>query len=84
MRDTLTVAYEVTKNHLFQQKNEPLTQLFNQFNFLVNDMCRLNKNITRNSLGLKFLDSMNNSWEHHADGLKESEKNATMDLSSLF
>ena len=33
---------------------------------------------------LKFLDSLGEKWEHHADVLKNSEKLKTMDLQSLF
>lgn len=94
--DTLMVAYEgtdkvkvVNKNslnrrykHFFQQKNESLTQVCNQFNFLVNDIHRCNMNKTRRSLVYKFLDSLNNNWKHHVNVLKNSEKTATMDLSS--
>lgn len=70
--------------HFFQQKNETLTHFFNHFNFLVHDMCRLNMHNTRNSLMLKFLDLLNDSWEHNVDVLKNSEKIATMDLAYLF
>lgn len=47
-------------------------------------MYRLNMKKTRNSLVLKFLDSLNNSWEHHVDVLNNNENIATMDLASLF
>ena len=38
----------------------------------------------RDELVLKFLDSLGEKWEHHADVLKNSEKLKTMDLQSLF
>lgn len=41
-------------------------------------------NKAKNSLVLKFLESMNHRWEHHVDVLKNSKKIATMDLTSLF
>ena len=41
--------------HCFHQNSEMLTQVFNRFNCLVNDMHRLNMNKTRNSSVLKFL-----------------------------
>lgn len=47
-------------------------------------MRRLNMNKTWNSLVLKLLDSLSDSWEHHVNVLKNNEKTATMDLSSLF
>lgn len=37
-----------------------------------------------NALVLKFLDSLNDSWEHDIDVLKNNAKIATMDISSLF
>lgn len=40
--------------------------------------------MTINSLPLKFLDSLNDSYEHHVDVLKKNEQIATMDLASLF
>ena len=33
---------------------------------------------------LKFLDSLGEKWEHHADVLKNSEKLKSMDLQSVF
>ena len=38
----------------------------------------------KGELVLKFLDSLGEKWEHHADVLKNSEKLKTMDLQSLF
>ena len=54
--------------HLFHQKLNILVKFFNFFNYLVNDMCRINmKKKTRKSLVLKFLDSLNDSSEYHVD-----------------
>lgn len=44
----------------------------------------LNMKKTRNSLVIKFLDLLNDIWEHRVDVLKNNEKIATMDLASLF
>ena len=98
MMDTLTVAYEgteevkaVNKNslnrqyeHFFAKKGETLTQAFNRFNCLVNDMRRLGIHKSKQVLVLKFLDSLNDEWEHHVDVLKNSEKIESMTLSSMF
>ncbi|KAL4563399.1 hypothetical protein LXL04_027440 [Taraxacum kok-saghyz] len=98
MMETLTVAFEGTNEvrrtninnlnkkyeHFFAQKNETLTETFNMFNCLVNDMRRLSINKHRSELVLKFLDSLGEKWEHHANVLKNSEKLNTMDLQSLF
>ena len=79
--DTLTVAYEgteevkaVNKNslnrqykHFFAKKGETFTQSFNRFNCLVNDMRRLGIHKSKQVLVLKFLDSLNDEWEHHID-----------------
>src|SRR6187200_1503587 len=54
------------------------------FNCLVNEMRRLSITKHRSELVLKFLDSLGEKWEHHADVLKNSEKLKTMDLQSLF
>ena len=96
--ETLTVAFEGTDEvkrtninnlnrkyeHFFAQKGETLTETFNRFNCLINDMRRLSINKHRGELVLKFLDSLGKKWEHHADVLKNSEKLKTMDLQSLF
>ena len=96
--DTLTVAYEgteevksVNKNslnrqyeHFFAKRGETLTQSFNRFNCLANDMRRLGIHKSKQTLVLKFLDSLNDEWEHHVDVLKNSEKIESMSLSSMF
>ena len=98
MMDTLTVAFEGTEEvqrtninnlnrkyeHFFAQKGETLTDTFNRFNCLINDMKRLAIPKHKCELVLKFLDSLGEKWEHHADVLKNSEKLQTMDLQSLF
>ena len=63
---------------------QTLTQTFNRFNCLVNDMRRLNIHKAKKVLVLKFLDSLNDECEHHVDVLKNSEKIETMNLSSMF
>ena len=70
--------------HFFALKNESLTDTFNHFNCLCNDMKRLNLPRHRNVLVLKFLDSLGPEWEHHVDVLKNSEKIKNMDLNSLY
>ena len=98
MLDALTVAYEGTEEvtetqknnlnrkyeHFFALKNESLTDTFNRFNCLNNDMQRLNIVKHRNTLVLKFLDSLGQEWEHHVDVLKNSEKIHNMDLNALY
>ena len=98
MMDILTVAFEGTKEvqrtninnlkrkyeHFFAQKGETLTDTFNRFNCLINDMKRLTITKHKGELVLKFLDSLGEKWEHHADVLKNREKLQTMDLQSLF
>ncbi|KAI3523649.1 hypothetical protein L1887_01928 [Cichorium endivia] len=98
MLSTLTVAFEGTAEvlaaqenilnrkyeHFFAYKNETITQTFNRFNCLVNDMRRFNIIKLDSVLVLKFLDSLDDKWEHHVDVLKNSEKIRTMDLQSLF
>ncbi|KAI3767019.1 hypothetical protein L2E82_17100 [Cichorium intybus] len=95
---TLTVAFEGTAEviaaqentlnrkyeHFFAYKNETITQTFNRFNCLVNDMRRFNIVKLDSVLVLKFLDSLDDKWEHHVDVLKNSEKICTMDLQRLF
>ena len=44
--------------HFFAQKSETLTETFNRFNCLVNDMRRLSLEKHRGELVLKFLDSL--------------------------
>ena len=94
MMDTLTVAFEGTEEvqrtninnlnrkyeHFFAQKGETLTDTFNRFNCLINDMRRLSISKHKGELVLKFLDSLGEKWEHHADVLKNSEKLKEMDL----
>ncbi|KAL4562224.1 hypothetical protein LXL04_034422 [Taraxacum kok-saghyz] len=96
--EMLTVAFEGTDEirrtnvnnlnrkyeHFFAQKGETLTETFNRFNCLVNDLRRLSIEKHRGELVLKFLDSLGEKWEHHADVLKNSEKLKLMDLQSLF
>ena len=98
MMDTLTVAFEGTEEvqrtninnlnrkyeHFFAQKGETLTDTFNRFNCLINDMRRLSIPKHKGELVLKFLDSLGEKWEHHADVLKNSEKLKEMDLQNLF
>ena len=98
MTDTLTVAFEGTEEvqrtninnlnrkyeHFFAQKGETLTDTFNRFNCLINDMRRLAIPKHKAELVLKFLDSLGEKWEQHADVLKNSERLKTMDLQSLF
>ncbi|KAI3752823.1 hypothetical protein L2E82_24860 [Cichorium intybus] len=88
MLSTLTVSFEVTAEvlaaqenilnrkyeHFFAYKNETITQTFNCFNCLVNDMRRFNIVKLDSVLVLKFLDSLDVKWEHHVDVLKNSEK----------
>ena len=94
MMETVTVAFEGTNEvrrtninnlnrkyeHFFALKNETLTETFNRFNCLVNDMRRLTIILYRGELVLKFLDSLGEKWEHHADVLKNREKLDFMDL----
>ena len=98
MMDTLTVSFEGTEEvkatqindlnrryeHFFAKKGETLTQTFNRFNTLVNDLRRLDQLKHRTVLVQKFLDSLGAGWENHVDVLKNSEKISTMDLQSLY
>nr|KAJ0208804.1 hypothetical protein LSAT_V11C400202500 [Lactuca sativa] len=98
MMDTLTVSFEGTEEvkatqindlnkryeHFFAKKGETLTQTFNRFNTLVNDLRRLDQLKHRTVLVQKFLDSLGAGWENHVDVLKNSEKINTMDLQSLY
>ena len=70
--------------HLFAQKCESLTQTFNRYNCLVNDMHRLGIIKHSSHLVLKFLDSLGKSWEYHPDILKNVEKINSMDRNFLF
>ena len=79
-KNSLNRQYE----HFFAKKGETLTQTFNRFNCLVNDMRRLNIHKAKQVLVLKFLDSLNDEWAHYLDVLKNSEKIETMNLSSMF
>ena len=85
MMDTLTVAFEGTEEvqrtninnlnrkyeHFFAKKGETLTDTFNRFNCLINDMKRLAITKHKGELVLKFLDSLGEKWEHHPDVLKK-------------
>ena len=98
MIDTLIVAYEGTVEvqattinnlnrryeHFFAQQGESLTQTFNRFNCLVNDMRRLGIIKHSSQFVLKFLDSLGKSWEHHVGVLKNGENIDSMDLNLLF
>nr|KAJ0204273.1 hypothetical protein LSAT_V11C500229940 [Lactuca sativa] len=98
MMDTLTVSFEGTEEvkatqindlnrryeHFFAKKGETLTQTFNRFNTLVNDLRRLDQLKHRTVLVQKFLDSLGAGWENHVDVLKNSEKINSMDLQSLY
>ena len=70
--------------HFLAQQGESLTQTFNRFNCMVNDMCRLGIVKHSSQLVSKFLDSLGKSCTHHVDVLKNGEKIVTMDLNSLF
>nr|KAJ0189115.1 hypothetical protein LSAT_V11C800391620 [Lactuca sativa] len=96
--DTLIVSFEGTEEvkatqmndlnrryeHFFAKKGETLTQTFNKFNTLVNDLRRLDQLKHRTVLVQKFLDSLGAGWENHVDVLKNSEKINSMDLQSLY
>nr|KAJ0211503.1 hypothetical protein LSAT_V11C400213080 [Lactuca sativa] len=98
MMDTLTVSFEGTEEvkatqindlnrryeHFFAKKGETLTQTFNRFNTLVNDLRRLDQLKHRTVLVQNFLDSLGAGWENHVDVLKNSEKINSMDLQSLY
>ena len=89
MMETLAVAYEGTVEvqattinnlnrryeHFFTRQGETLTQMFNRFNCLVNDMRRL---------GIVKHSYLGKTWEHYIDVLKNDEKIDTMDLNTLF
>lgn len=94
MLDTLTVTYEGTPEvstthennikrkykHLFAYMNESLTNTFNHFNCLINDMRRFKVINHDTVLVLQFLDSLDNKWEHYVEALKSNEKIKSMDL----
>ncbi|CAH1450439.1 unnamed protein product [Lactuca virosa] len=98
MMETLAVAYGGTVEvqattinnlnrryeHFFAQQCESLSQTYNRFNYLVNDMRRLGIIRHSSQLVLNFLDSLGKSWEHHVHVLKIGEKIDSMDLNSLF
>ena len=98
MMDTLSTSFEGTEEtkaaqvndlnrryeHFFAKKGETLTQTFNRFNTLVNDLRRLAVLKHRTVLVQKFLDSLGPHWDTHVDVLKNSEKIETMDLASLY
>ena len=99
MMDTLTVTFEGNEEvkaatlrglvrqyeHFFAKKDETLTQTFNRFNCLINDLRRYEEK-TKHSYVLvtKFLDSLGSQWDHYTDVLKNSEKIQKMDLQSLY
>lgn len=70
--------------YFFALKNESLTHTFNRFNCLINDMRKFKIAKPNSVLVLKFHDSIDESWEHHVDILKNSKKIKTMDLQSMF
>nr|KAJ0197446.1 hypothetical protein LSAT_V11C700383020 [Lactuca sativa] len=87
MMDTLIVSFEGTEEvkatqindlnrryeHFFARKGETLTQTFNRFNTLVNDLRILDQLKHRTVLVQKFLDSLGASWENHESKLQRKE-----------
>lgn len=78
--NTLNRKYE----HFLAQLNESINQTFNRFNCLINDMRIFDIFKHASILVLKFLDYLDEKWEHHVEMLKNSETIHSMDLSACI